>query len=123
MSNHIHIICKAENDNLSDVIRDFKKHTSKLIIKTITTSNESRRHWLIWMFHRSSKVSNAKSYKVWKSGNGAEEVITNRFMDQKINYIHQNPVKNGLVFKDYHYLYSSAGCYAGMGGLVEVTIP
>jgi REP element-mobilizing transposase RayT len=39
MSNHIHCIVSA-NNNLSDVIRDFKKFTSKEILKLVNENNE-----------------------------------------------------------------------------------
>lgn len=42
MSNHLHMIVSCEN-NLSDVIRDFKKFTSKKVIETITNANERRK--------------------------------------------------------------------------------
>ncbi|MGD1839942.1 MAG: hypothetical protein ACFB0B_03465 [Thermonemataceae bacterium] len=42
-------------------------------------------------------------------------------MQQKLNYIHQNPVKEGIVALPEHYLYSSASDYAGEKGLVKVT--
>jgi len=37
MSNHIHLIIstRTENENISSIIRDFKKHTSKEITKSI----------------------------------------------------------------------------------------
>ena len=41
-------------------------------------------------------------------------------MDQKLDYIHENPVKEGIVQKPEDYLYSSARDYAGMKGLVEI---
>ena len=46
MSSHLHLFCKATNGNvLSDVIRDFKKFTSKKIVQTIIDEPESRREW------------------------------------------------------------------------------
>jgi putative transposase len=49
MSNHIHAIIQATEDmsTLSDLIRDYKKHTSKEIIKWMNESNkESRKEWM-----------------------------------------------------------------------------
>jgi putative transposase len=43
MSNHIHLIARAKEDyQLSDILRDFKKHMSKQIIKSIEEKGESR---------------------------------------------------------------------------------
>ncbi|MEM1338481.1 MAG: hypothetical protein AAGF96_12050 [Bacteroidota bacterium] len=38
---------------------------------------------------------------------------------EKVNYVHQNPVEAGLVFKAEDYVYSSAIDYAGEQGLLE----
>lgn len=51
MSNHIHLLCKSSNGFiLSDVMRDFKKFTSKKIIQTIMEEPESRREWMLEYF-------------------------------------------------------------------------
>ena len=47
MSNHIHCILSAKEDNLSDIIRDFKTFTSKAIIEAIDSKEESRRTWML----------------------------------------------------------------------------
>ncbi|MDD5548060.1 MAG: hypothetical protein PHI79_00510 [Sulfurovaceae bacterium] len=41
-------------------------------------------------------------------------------MINKINYIHQNPVKRGYVDEATHWRYSSARDYEGKIGLVNV---
>ncbi|MFT6717312.1 MAG: putative transposase [Saprospiraceae bacterium] len=107
MSNHVHLICKADHDNLSDVIRDFKKHTSKKIIQSIKDQPESRRSWLLWMFEREAKKAGRIGFKLWKAGTGAEQLISNQFIDQKSNYIHENPVRAGIVRSSDEYVYSS----------------
>ncbi len=50
MSNHIHLIARAGNENLSDVIRDFKRHTSKKILKSIEQEPESHKEWMLKLF-------------------------------------------------------------------------
>ena len=50
MSNHLHAIVSSDKLPLSDVIRDFKKFTSKQIIEQVTNSNESRKEWLLKKF-------------------------------------------------------------------------
>jgi REP element-mobilizing transposase RayT len=120
MSNHIHLIAKSNKGNLSDVLRDFKSFTSLEIIKSIKEINESRKEWLLWMFSRAAKRQGREGYKLWQSGNGAEQMITSKFMQQKIDYIHQNPVTSGVVFESSTYKYSSAINY--LDGHGEVTI-
>ena len=44
MSNHVHLGLKSEAHNLSDVLRDFKKYTSKKIVCAIEESTESRKN-------------------------------------------------------------------------------
>ncbi len=56
MSNHIHIIAKSNNENLSQTIGDIKKFTSKQIARSITEEPESRRDWLLFMFERAAKT-------------------------------------------------------------------
>ena len=53
-----------------------------------------------------------KTYKVWKSGNHAIELYSEKFTWEKVNYIHQNPVRAGWVNNQEDWLYSSAPNYA-----------
>jgi hypothetical protein len=45
--------------------------------------------------------------------------VGNKVITEKINYIHQNPVEAGLVFRPEDYIYSSAIDYAGEKGLLD----
>ena len=110
MHSHLHLLCKStEGFILSDVMRDFKKHTSKQILKTIVDEPESRREWMLDFFQKSCEhLKREQKYKVWQDGYHAEIVETNWFIKQKVNYIHMNPVKAGIVTEPHHYLYSSA---------------
>ncbi|MGK7390789.1 MAG: REP-associated tyrosine transposase [Candidatus Cyclobacteriaceae bacterium M2_1C_046] len=121
MSNHLHLIVSSKNGDLSDVIRDFKKFTASTILKEIDTKYESRRNWMMWIFKsKGEKNSRNKKYQFWKQDNHPEELETNAFKDQKLNYIHMNPVKAGIVDEPEHYRWSSARDYAGIKGLVKV---
>ena len=56
MPSHLHLIISAVNNNLSDIIRDFKKFTSAKILKTIEeNSKESRRNWMLWIFKKAGE--------------------------------------------------------------------
>jgi len=117
----MHVIWRAANNNLSDIIRDYKTFTSKAITEGIATEPASRRDWLLYMFNFYSNKTNANDkYKVWTGGNHPEEIYSNEFMFTKLNYIHQNPVRAGLVAEPEHYLYSSASNYAGKKGLIDI---
>lgn len=121
MSNHIHCIVQCKNGKLSDLIRDFKKHTSKKIIASITQEPESRREWMLERFAKASKThSRNQKYQFWKYGNHPEEIYTEKFMWAKLDYIHLNPVRAGLVEKASDYLYSSAADYVREEGKVKI---
>lgn len=121
MPSHLHMLASAdEGKNLSDIMRDFKKFTSKRITSTIAKINESR-DWLIDKFSFAAKVhSKSDEFKVWQDGFHPIFVETNLFKDQKLDYIHQNPVEAGFVTEPQYYNYSSAINYCGGLGLLEV---
>lgn len=116
MSNHIHLIANADFPaSLTDIMRDFKKHTSKQIILAIQDEPESRREWLLSYFKEvAEKHSKNKNFKVWQDGNHAIELYNERFTWTKIQYIHNNPVRAGLVVSPEYWKYSSAGHYQEM---------
>lgn len=123
MSNHLHLIVNCnEPNNLSDVIRDFKRHTVKKIIHQILNEPESRREWMLKQFEVEAESSKRnKSYKFWQVGNHAIELYREKFVWQKINYIHNNPVAEKLVKEPHEWIYSSASNYwFGNGVLDEV---
>ena len=124
MSSHLHLLCKATNGAiLSDIIRDFKKHTSKKIIKTIMEEPESRREWLLDFFQKACvHLKRNQQYKVWQDGYHAEHVYSNAFINQKVNYIHNNPVKDKIVSLPEDYYFSSARNYASLDNDLEVIL-
>lgn len=113
MSNHLHMVVNAnEPFELKDVIRDFKKFSSKKILMQIQNEPESRREWMLHQFSMAADDSKKhKSYKFWKVGSHAIELINERFTWEKINYIHKNPVKDGFVLRPEDWIYSSASNY------------
>ncbi len=113
MSNHLHLIISAKNKNLSDVLRDFKKYTSKQIIAAIQNNqHESRKDWMLRIFREQGESnSRNKEYQFWRQDNQPHELYSSAFIFQKINYIHNNPVEAGIVERPEHYLYSSARDY------------
>ena len=113
MSNHVHLLASAKNDDLSDILRDFKKFTSKEVIKAIVNNeHESRRDWMLAIFRaQGSKNSRNENYQFWRQDNQPKECYSPEFTFQKMNYIHNNPVEAGIVEKPEEYLYSSARDY------------
>jgi REP element-mobilizing transposase RayT len=121
MSNHVHLIARSATADLSGTVRDFKKYTSKQIIQEIEKSAESRKEWMLRLFAHAAKRQNKKGdYQVWTHENHAEELFSNLFIQQKVEYLHNNPVKAGIVDSPEEYKYSSAGVYADKEGLLEI---
>jgi len=123
MSNHMHLIIGAENNNLSDIVRDFKKYTTNTIIKAIKSQPESRREWILTLLKDAAEQHKRnKYYQLWTHDNHAKIIYSNNFINTKLNYIHYNPVKAGVVERPENYMYSSAKNYAGQNGLIKVNI-
>ena len=122
MSNHIHMIVQSEQGELSDLLRDFKKFTAKTILEKIQTESESRREWMLERFRLAteSHIRN-KNFQFWQYGNHPEEIYTNKFMWSKLDYIHLNPIRAGIVSKASEYIYSSASNYVHDSGLIVIT--
>ena len=121
MSNHIHMIVQSENGKLSDLLRDFKKFTTSKIIETIKSEPESRREWMLERFQLATEShSRNKNYQFWQYGNHPEEIYSTKFLWSKLDYIHLNPVRAGIVEKASHYTYSSASNYVLDKGLLKI---
>ena len=122
MTNHIHLIARAkDNFQLSDIIRDYKKYTANALLKEMKKPTESRRDWILKRFEFSAVAHQRNSkYQLWTHENHAIELHSNKFIEQKLEYIHQNPVRAGLVEKAEEYLYSSAKNYGGLTCLLEI---
>lgn len=118
MSNHVHmIIGQSGETKIEGIVRDIKKFTSYKITSAIMENqSESRSHWMLRMFeYHGSKNINNKKYQFWQQHSHPIELNSNELMDQKLDYIHQNPVKSGIVLSPEEYLYSSAKNYYGLG--------
>jgi REP element-mobilizing transposase RayT len=126
MSNHIHLIASAKQGyQLVNIIRDFKKFTSRNIIDAISSNiQESRKGWMIWMFKRAGERNgNNHKCQFWQQDNHPIELRTNEMMDQRLNYLHENPVKAGYVWEPQHYKHSSAiDYYTEVKGLLPIEL-
>ena len=109
MSNHVHLIANARKGyRLSDIIRDFKKYTAKSILKKIELEPESRREWMLNQFQFAGrKLNRIKKYKFWKDDNHAIE-LDSLMMEERLTYLHNNPVETMIVEEAEHYVFSSA---------------
>lgn len=122
MSSHVHLVFRSIDGQKPELlIGDLKRFTSRAIVQAIKENpTESRKEFLLNFFLReSSKSSNVKHYQFWRHDNKPVELWSNHVIIQKINYIHQNPVDAGLVFRAEDYKYSSAVDYADEKGLLD----
>jgi REP element-mobilizing transposase RayT len=121
MSNHIHLVVQSSEGKLSDLIRDFKKFIATKILEKIQTDPESRREWMLERFKLATEShTRNKNFQFWQYGNHPEEIYTNKFMWSKLDYIHLNPVRAGIVEKASQYIYSSASNYVSDTGLLKI---
>lgn len=112
MPSHLHMIISTVQEPLPDIMRDFKKFTAREIIKEVDTVFESRKDWMLDLFGEvADNLSRVKNYKIWQDGNHPIQLTTGRVLQQKLDYIHENPVKAEIVGEPEHYLYSSARDY------------
>lgn len=123
MSNHIHLIANSSKGLLSETIRDIKKYTSRRIVETIHEINESRKYWILNRFKFNAAHLNGKqNYQVWTHENHAVIIYSHDFMKEKIEYVHNNPVRAGIVEKPEDYFYSSARNYASLEAPLDIQL-
>jgi REP-associated tyrosine transposase len=127
MTNHLHLMAQAEQGyGLSLIANDFKKFTTKIILEDIDAEPEVRRSWIIKKFEdASTSLKLLDKFQVWQT------IIHPVYIDLKnteaineqIEHIHNNPVRDRIVSTAEEYLHSSARDYAGMKGLVNIHMP
>lgn len=122
MSNHIHLIIGTSDKRMEDIIRDLKKYTAVKLLEAIRENpQESRKEWILWMMERAGKRNpNNQHYQFWQQNNQPIELTDAIIAEQKLEYLHQNPVEAGFVEEAEEYLYSSAKDYAGKKGSLEI---
>lgn len=116
MSNHLHLIasCRAPH-RLEAAMRDWKHFTATKILDYLkdTTQPESRREWLLYLFsYFAVGKKDKQTYQVWQHDNHPIELYSEHVIAQKMDYIHLNAVRAGLVELPEHWQYSSAPFYA-----------
>ena len=116
----MHLLAQSETGNLSGIVRDFKNHTSKKFLEVLFDPAESRRDWMRLIFEYHGKRKNNQTHQIWTHENHAEHIRSQKFIEQKVEYIHNNPVRAGIVLQPEDYLYSSARNYAELDNLIDV---
>jgi len=116
MSNHLHFIARSNQVPLNILLGNFKSYTSKRLIKLINdNSEESRKEWMMRMFNfYGTGNSQNEEMQFWQNGNHPIPLWNPKVIRQKIDYLHNNPVKQGIVAKPQDYLYSSANEFSAI---------
>lgn len=105
MNNHLHMIWQILGDHKpEDVQRDFLKYTGQQIKFYLQKNNPE-------LLEKCRVNAKDRQYQIWKRNALSIEIFSEAVMVQKLNYIHLNPVRAGLVLLPEDYLYSSAAFY------------
>jgi putative transposase len=118
MENHLHLIAVAKN--LSAEIAKFKSYTAR---KSIDYYLENNNQFILDQLSiYKIKHKTDRCYQLWQEGSHPQRIESESIMAQKIAYIHDNPVRRGYVDHPEHWRYSSARDYAGIEGLLPITM-
>ncbi len=116
MENHLHLIASAPE--LSKTMKEFKSFTDRSIIDFL--KEQKSNYFLEKLKWAKLPYKTQSDYQVWQEGNHPQKIYGEEMMRQKIEYIHNNPVRRGYVDKPKYCRYSSACNYEGLDGLIEV---
>ena len=116
LENHLHLI--ARSDNLAKEITGFKSWTAKQLLLVLKEQGATRVLSQLAFYKKAHKTD--RTYQIWEEGCHPQQIKDEVMMRQKIEYIHNNPVKRGYVELAEHWRYSSANCYLGKPGLLDV---
>ena len=106
MPHHFHAICSQKEGKIVEVVRDLKGFTSRRLAPML--ESDGKRSWIQAM--RNAGATRAE-IKIWQDHFHPEQVYSQEFFEQKLRYMHDNPVRAGFVVDPCAWKYSSAGLY------------
>jgi len=118
MENHLHLIASAAN--LSKEIGNFKSFTARAIIDLLERNNANYILNQLKFYKLQHKTD--QSYQVWQEGFHPQAILSEEMLRQKLDYIHNNPIRRGYVDEPDHWRYSSYRNYMGLPGLLSVDL-
>ena len=116
LENHCHLL--ASSSDLPQAIASFKSYTAARIIARMKEKQTSSLR-LLSLHKAQHRVD--RDYQLWQEGAHPKQVQNREMMEQKLNYIHNNPVARGYVDDPLHWRYSSARNYGGQDELIAVS--
>ncbi|MBD1925181.1 transposase [Trichocoleus sp. FACHB-90] len=118
MENHLHLIASATN--LSKEIKNFKSFTARSIIDLLKVNQANHILNQLNFYKLRHKID--QEYQVWQEGFHPQAILSEEMFIQKLEYIHNNPVRRGYVDDPAHWRYSSYRNYMGQPGLLQVKL-
>jgi REP element-mobilizing transposase RayT len=118
MPNHFHAVVQGKN--LAEALRLTKSYSARRTLEYLKMNGHTR--WLkkLKQFKKTHKVG--RTYQFWEEGLHPKQLTTVDMVNQKITYIHDNPLKSGFVEHAVDWRYSSALDYFGEEGLIPITL-
>ena len=109
LDSHFHAILAGPE--LSRVVADLKRHTAKRLLEQLEAE---RCEWLLHQLsYRRANYKSESEHQIWQEGSHPQAIASDEVMQQKLEYLHNNPVKRGLVAAPEHWRYSSAHEWCG----------
>jgi REP element-mobilizing transposase RayT len=104
LDTHFHAIVAAPE--LVRVLADLKRHTARRLVEQLEAE---RCDWLLRQLRYERAPNKTESqHQVWQEGSHPQAIMSDEMVLQKLEYLHNNPVKRGLVASPEHWCYSSA---------------
>ncbi len=116
MTNHFHLILSV--DNISKFMKELKSYTAHEIINLLKKHEEFSLLEQLESNKKSHKTSSR--YQIWQEGFHPQQILSEEMLLQKIEYIHQNPVRAGIVNNPEDWKYSSSSNYSKDEGILRI---
>lgn len=118
LENHLHLA--ASSEDISKQIHDFKSYTARRIIDYLSDQGFSS---ILDQLRLNKKVHKIhQEFQLWQEGSHPIIMFNQEILNQKLDYIHYNPVRRGYVDDPAYWRYSSYHDYHGKAGLLPVEI-
>ena len=117
LENHLHLI--ASSDDIAKSMAKFKSYTAKEILKYLQKENPKTILDQLAFYKKAHKKT--ATYQLWQEGIAPKIIQSDNMMLERIQYIHNNPVKRGYIDEAKCWRYSSARDYEGMNGLIGIS--